>query len=70
MICKFAGVKAKYQNGNVKRISNTNVAYAKPHITTIKKPDFLIFEESEYISINGYQKRIKFSELQEYIKRI
>lgn len=70
MICKFAGVKAKYQNGNVKSISNTNLAYAKPHIITIKKTDFLIFEESEYIFINGYQERIKFSELQEYIKRI
>ena len=68
MICKFAGVKPKYQNGNIKNIVETNLAYVKPHIITIKEIDFLIFEESEYIFINGYQEHIKFKDLQDYIK--
>jgi len=68
MICKFVSVKPKYQNGNIKSILNTNLAYVRPHIITIKETDFLIFEESEDIFINGYKERIKFKDLQDYIK--
>jgi hypothetical protein len=68
MICKFANVKPKYQNGSVINIVNSNIAYAKPHIITINNNDYLIFEESDDIYINGYSKRIKFKDLEQYIK--
>jgi hypothetical protein len=49
-------------------IINSNIAYAKPHIITINNNDYLIFEESDDIYINGYSKRIKFKDLEQYIK--
>lgn len=60
IICKFASVKPKYQNGNIVSFEKTNLAYVKPHIITIKETDFLIFENSDDIFVNGYREKIKF----------
>ena len=68
MICKFACVKPKYKTGNIKSIKNTNIAYVRPHIITIKNNDYLIFEECDDIYVNGYDKKIKFKDLENYIK--
>ena len=68
MICKFACVKPTYKNGNFRNIRGTNIAYVKPHIITINKIDYLMFDECEDIYINGYDKKIKFKDLLEYIK--
>ena len=68
MICKFACVKPTYKNGNIRNIRGTNIAYVKPHIITINKIDYLMFDECEDIYINGYDKKIKFKDLLEYIK--
>lgn len=70
MICKFANIKPKYQSGKIVSFEKTNLAYAKPHIITIKETDFLIFENSEDIFVNGYHEKIKFKDLKEYIKNI
>ena len=70
MICKFAHVKPKYQNGNIICIDKTNIAYVKPHIITILETDFLIFDKSNDIFVNGYQERIKFKDLESYLKDI
>ena len=43
-------------------------AYVKPHIIIINKIDYLMFDECEDIYINGYDKKIKFKDLLEYIK--
>lgn len=68
IICKFASVKPKYQNGNIVSFEKTNLVYVKPHIITIKKTDFLIFENSDDIFVNGYREKIKFKDLKKYIK--
>lgn len=68
MICKIACVKPKYKNGNIKSIKNTNIAYVRPHIITIKNNDYLIFEECDDIYVNGYNEKIKFKDLENYIK--
>jgi len=68
MICKFACVKPTITNGNIKNIKGTNIAYVKPHVITINKIDYLMFDECEDIYINGYDKKIKFKDLLEYIK--
>ena len=68
MICKFACVKPKYKNGNIKSIKNTNIAYVRPHIITIKNNEYLIFEECDDIYVNGYNEKIKFKDLENYIK--
>lgn len=68
MICRFACVKYEFINGNIKTIKNTNIAYVKPHVLKIKNNDYLIFEECDDIFINGYNKKIKFKDLENYIK--
>lgn len=42
--------------------------YVKPHIMTINEIDYLMFDECDDIYINGYDKKIKFKNLLEYIK--
>lgn len=68
MICKFDYVKPTYKNGNIRNIKGTNIAYVKPHIITINEIDYLMFDECDDIYINGYDKKIKFKGLLEYIK--
>ena len=68
MICKFANVKYTFENGNIKSIKETNIAYIKLNILKIKNNDYLIFEECDDIFINGYNKKIKFKDLENYIK--
>lgn len=68
MICRFACVKYEFINGNIKSIKNTNIAYVNPHVLKIKNNDYLIFEECDDIFINGYNKKIKFKDLENYIK--
>lgn len=43
-------------------------AYVKPHIMTINEIDYLMFDKCDDIYINGYDKKIKFKDLLEYIK--
>ena len=68
MICRFAYVEYEFINGNIKSIKNTNIAMVKPHIVKIKGIDYLIFDECDDIFINGYKEKIKFKDLEEYIK--
>ena len=68
MIVRFTNTTPIIKNGNIKSIKNTNLAFVKPHIITINNNDYLIFEDYEDIFINGYNKKIKFKDLEEYIK--
>ena len=69
MICKFACVNDfSFENGNIINFKSTNIAYVKPHILKVKDKDYLIFENSEYVFINGYKDKIKFCNLSDYIK--
>lgn len=68
MVCRFACVKYELINGCVISLKNTNIAYVKPHILKVNGNDYLLFDECEDIFINGYAKRIKFKDLEEYLK--
>lgn len=68
MICRFACVKYELINGSVISIKSTNIAYAKPHILKVNGNDYLLFDECEDIFINGYEKKIKFKDLEKYLK--
>ena len=68
MICKFTNAKATYENGIIKNIIGTNIAFVRPHIITIKQNKYLIFDECDDIFINGYQEKIKLKDLENYIK--
>jgi hypothetical protein len=62
MICKFAYVDYPITNGSIKSI---NIAMIKPHIVKIKDINYLIFDESDDIFINGYEKKIKLKDFKE-----
>jgi len=68
MVCKFACAKPTITNGIIKSIKGTNIAYVKPHIININNIDYLMFNECDDIYINGYDNKIKFKDLLEYIK--
>ena len=68
MICRFANNSYTFINGNIKSIKETNIAYVKPHILKVNDNDYLIFEDYDYVFINGYNKKIKVKDLLEYIK--
>ena len=68
MICKFAYVEYSFTNGCIINLKNTNIAYVKPHILKVKDNDYLIFEYSESVFINGYNNKIKFKDLEQYLK--
>ena len=68
MICKFAYVDYSITNGNVKSIKNTNIAYVKPYIVRINNINYLLFDNSDYIFINGYDEKIEFKDFENYIK--
>ena len=68
MICRFASVKYELVNGGIISLKNTNIAYVKPHILKVNNNDYLLYDECDDIFINGYQKKIKFKDLEEYLK--
>ena len=68
MICRFAYVEYTITNGNIKSIKNTNIAYVKPHIVRINNINYLLFDNSDYIFINGYDNKIEFKYFENYIK--
>ncbi len=68
MICKFACVKYELVNGRIINIKNTNITYVKPHILKVNGNDYLLFDECDDIFINGYDKKIKSKDLEDYLK--
>ena len=68
-VCEFARVSYSIEEGSIIDFKGTNIAFAKPHILKVNNNDYLIFEDSNTIYINGYDKKIKFSELISYIKK-
>ena len=69
MICKFAYVEYSFTNGYIiNNLKNTNIAQVKPHILKVKVNDYLIFEDSENVFINSYNNKIKFKDLEQYLK--
>lgn len=63
-------VKYELTNGSIISLKNTNIAYVKPHILKVNSNDYLLFDECDDIFINGYKKKIKFKDLEEYLKSI
>lgn len=68
MVCRFTNTKPIYQKGSIKSIKETNIAYVRPHVITIKNNKYLMFEETDYVFVNCYEKKIMFKDLEKYIK--
>ena len=68
IICSFAGVKCELIEGSIISVKDTNLAYVRPHILKVKGNDYLLFEDSNIVFINGYKDKIKLTNLEEYLK--
>ena len=69
-ICEFAKVKPAFINGSIRKIERTNIAYIEPHRVIVKNTTFLVFNYSNDVYINNLTKKIKLSELENYIKSL
>lgn len=68
MIDRFTNTTPVINNGCVKNIIGTNVAYVMPHIIIIKNNKYLMFDECDVVYINTFNNKIEFKDLEEYIK--
>ena len=69
-ICEFAKVTNTFINGSIRKIENTNLTYIEPHRVIIKNTTFLVFNYSNDVYISNLAKKIRLSELEEYLKKI
>lgn len=69
-ICEFANTTPTFIKGNIRKLDKTNLTYIEPHRIIIKGINFLFFNYSNEIYIENLSKKIKISELQNYIKSI
>ena len=69
-ICEFAKVSPTFINGSIRKIEKTNLTYIEPHKVIIKNITFLVFNFSNDIYIANLTKKIKLSELEEYLKNL
>ena len=69
-ICEFSKVKPTFINGSIRKIDKTNLSYVEPHRVIVKNTTFLVFNYSNDVYISNLTKKIKLSELEEYLKSI
>ena len=69
-ICEFAKVTPIFINGSIRKLDKTNLSYIEPHRVIIKNNTFLVFNYSNDVYISNLTKKIKLSELEEYLKTI
>ena len=69
-ICEFSKVNATFINGSIRKIENTTLSYVEPHRVIIKNTTFLVFNYSNDVYISNLSKKIKLSELEDYLKDI
>ena len=69
-ICEFAKTNATFINGSIRKIDKTNISYIEPHRVIVKNITLLVFNYSNDVYINNLAKKIKLSELEDYLKNI
>ena len=69
-ICEFAKVSPTFINGSIRKIEKTNISYIEPHRVIVKDTTFLVFNYSNDVYISNLSKKIKISELENYINSI
>ena len=67
-ICDFSKVKPTFINGSIRKVDKTNLTYIEPHRVIIKNTTFLVFNYSNEIYISNLTRKIRLSELEEYLK--
>ena len=69
-ICEFSKVTPTFINGSIRKIDKTNISYIEPHRVIVKDTTFLVFNYSNDVYISNLTKKIKLSELEDYINSI
>ena len=69
-ICEFSKVTPTFINGSIRKIDKTNLSYIEPHKVIIKNTTFLVFNYSNDVYISNLTKKIKLSELEDYLKAL
>ena len=69
-ICEFSKVTPTFITGSIRKIENTNLTYIEPHRVIVKNITFLVFNYSNDVYISNLSKKIKLSELEEYLQNI
>lgn len=68
IICDFCNTTPTIINGSIRKIDKTNLNYIEPNRIIINNVMFLAFNYFNEIYINNLSKKIKISELENYIK--
>ncbi|MBQ7239873.1 MAG: hypothetical protein IJS56_00365 [Bacilli bacterium] len=68
--CKYLNIKCIIKNGFIHSIDKTNLCYIEPNMIIIKNTIFFAFNHSRDIFVRNLEKKLKFSEFQEYIKSL
>lgn len=69
-ICSFCNTTSIIENGSLRTIERTNLAYVEPHRIIIKGINFLAFNYETCIYVESLEKKILIKDLEEYIKSI
>ena len=69
-ICEFSKVTPTFVNGSIRKIEKTNLSYIEPHKVIIKNTTLLVLNYSNDVYILNLSKKIKLSELEEYLQSI
>ena len=69
-ICEFSNVTPTFINGSIRKLERTNLSYVEPHRVIVKNTTFLVFNYSNDVYISNLARKIKLSELEEYIRSI
>ena len=69
-ICEFSKVTPTFINGSIRKIDKTNLSYVEPHRVIVKNITLLVFNYSNDVYINNLSKKIKLSELEDYLKNL
>ena len=69
-IWKSAKANAIFINGSIRKIDKTNLSYVEPHRVIVKNITLLVFNYSNDVYINNLSKKIKLSELEDYLKKL
>ena len=69
-ICEFSKVTPTFVNGSIRKIDKTNISYIEPHRVIVKDTTFLVFNYSNDVYVSNLYKKIKLSELEDYINSI
>ena len=65
----FLKVSPTFIKGSIRKIEKTNLSYIEPHKVIVKNITLLVFNYSNDVYISNVSKKIKLSELEEYLKK-